>query len=55
MTSAEATAQPSAKRPDVVGAPRQRTVATAATVSGKGLLLGREATLWKWSPLPAGP
>ena len=52
MTSAEATTQPTPKRPDVVGGPRQRTVAAAATVTGKGLLLGREATL---TVLPAPP
>jgi hypothetical protein len=40
VTSAHATAQPSAKRPDVVGAPRQRTVAAAATVAAFALGAG---------------
>jgi UDP-3-O-[3-hydroxymyristoyl] N-acetylglucosamine deacetylase/3-hydroxyacyl-[acyl-carrier-protein] dehydratase len=47
-----ASTRTAAERPPAPGARRQRTVAAQAVVSGKGLMLGREATL---TVVPAPP
>ncbi|MFM9146161.1 MAG: UDP-3-O-acyl-N-acetylglucosamine deacetylase, partial [Phycisphaerales bacterium] len=52
MTAAPTSNDPRTATPVPTGARRQRTIASAATVAGKGLLLGREATL---TILPAPP
>jgi len=52
VTAAPTSNDPRSAAPVPTGAQRQRTVASAATVAGKGLLLGREATL---TILPAPP
>ncbi|MFO0962266.1 MAG: UDP-3-O-acyl-N-acetylglucosamine deacetylase [Phycisphaerales bacterium] len=53
MTAAAQLPQTHATEPPAApGAPRQRTIAAQAVVSGKGLMLGREATL---TILPAPP
>ena len=52
MTASAAPLPAATDRAVPSGSPRQRTVAAQASVGGKGLMLGREATL---TILPAPP